>query len=113
MDDLEKELGTSIVRQACASFQIHRWIKAASYSPETLNSGQNRHFFVPCDLEIWRMTFENNRAPLPYNIKLCASFQSHEWIQTGVTVRKRLISVKIDNLLAVWFWNLPDALEKQ
>ena len=30
-----------------------------------------------------------------YYDKLCASFQSHWWIQTGVTVRKRSIWVKI------------------
>ena len=35
-----------------------------------------------------------NRAPLPYYIKFCASFRSHWWIQTGVTVRKRPIWVK-------------------
>ena len=71
-----------------------------SYSPETLNSGQNWWFFVPCDLEIWWMTLENNRTPLLYYIKLCASFQSHGWIQTGVTVRKRSIRVKIGNFLS-------------
>ena len=32
------------------------------------------------------MTFKNNRAPLLSNIKLCASFHRHMWIQTGVTV---------------------------
>ena len=32
------------------------------------------------------MTLENNRAPLLYYVKFCASFQSHGWIkQTGVT----------------------------
>ena len=40
------------------------------------------------------MTLRNNRAPLLYYIKLCASFQSYGWIQTGVTVRKRSIRVK-------------------
>ena len=70
-----------------------------SYSPETLNSGQNWQFFVSCDLEIWWMTLENNRAPLLYYINLCASFQSHGWIQTGVTVRKRSIRVNICNFL--------------
>ena len=35
----------------------------------------NHRFFSPCDLEIWWMTLENNRAPLLYYIKLCASFQ--------------------------------------
>ena len=68
-----------------------------SHSPETLNMGQNRQFFVPCDLEIWRMTLKNNRAPLLCCFKLCASFHSHQWIQTGVTVRKRPIWVKFDN----------------
>ena len=64
-----------------------------SYSPETPNLGQNRRFSVPCDLEIWHMTLKNNRAPLPIYLKLCASFRSHWWIQTGVTVRKRPIWV--------------------
>ena len=58
------------------------------------------HFFVPCDFEIWWMTFKENRAPLVCCLKLYASFDSHQWIQTGVTVRKRLIRVKIDNYLS-------------
>ena len=57
-------------------------------------------FCVPCDHEIWWMTLKNNKAPLLYYIKLCASFQSHGWIQTGVTVRKRSIRVKIGNFLS-------------
>ena len=56
----------------------------------------NRRFFSPCDLDIWWMTQKNNRAPLLCYFKLFASFRSHWWIQTGVTVRKRLIWVKID-----------------
>ena len=71
-----------------------------SYSPETPNLGQIRCFLEPCDLEIWRVTFKNNRAPLLRYFKLCASFRSHWWIQTGVTVRKRLIWVKIDNFFS-------------
>ena len=46
------------------------------------------------------MTLKNNRAPLLYCIKLCASFQIHQWIQIRVTVRKRSIWVKIGNLLS-------------
>ena len=57
-------------------------------------------FFSLCDLEIWWMTLENNRAPLLYYIKLCASFHTHWWIQISVTVRKRSIRVKIDNFLS-------------
>ena len=44
----------------------------------------------PPDLEIWQMTLKNNRAPLLCYFKLCAWFHCHMWIQTGVTVRKRL-----------------------
>ena len=51
-----------------------------SYSPETPNLGQIRRFLEPCDLEIWRMTFKNNRAPLLCYFKLCAAFHSHWWI---------------------------------
>ena len=35
------------------------------------------------------------KAPLLHHIKLCGLFQIHWWIQTGVTVRKRSIRVKI------------------
>ena len=84
-----------------------------SNSPETPNSGQNRWvFFVVCDLEIWRMTLKNNRAPLLCYFKLCSSFHSHQWIQTGVTVRKCTIRVKIgDFFCPVWPWNLTDDLK--
>ena len=60
-----------------------------------LNSGQNQRFFVSCDLEIWWMTLKNNKVPHLYYTKLCVLFQSHQWIQTGVTVWKRSILVKI------------------
>ena len=59
------------------------------------------------------MTLKNNWAPLLCYFKLCASFHSHWWIQTGVTVRKRLIWVKIDDFLAVSPCSLTDDLEKQ
>ena len=63
----------------------------------------NRRFFSPCDLEIWWMTKKNNRAPLESLLcyfKLFASFHSHWWIQTGVTIRKRLIWVNINTFLS-------------
>ena len=68
-----------------------------SDSPKTLNSGQNRRFFEPCDLEILWMTLKNNRASLLCYFKLCVSFRTHWWIQIGVTVRKRTIWVKFDD----------------
>ena len=87
------------------------WKLRPAYSPETPNLGQNRWCFVPCDLEIWWMTLENNRASLLCCFKLCATFHSHWWIQTRVTVRKRPIWVKIDDFQSrvtskfdVWPW---------
>ena len=65
-----------------------------------LKLDSNRRFFCPCDLEIWWMTPKNNRAPLLCYFKLFASFRSHWRIQTGVTVRKHLIWVKIDDFLS-------------
>ena len=80
-------------------------------SLESLNSGQNCRFSVLRDFEIWWMILENNMAPFLYYVKLCASFQIHRWIQTGVTVRKRSIRVKIGDFLSCvalkfdgWLW---------
>ena len=46
----------------------------------------NHWFFSPYDLEILWMTSKNNRAPHLGYILLCALFESHQWIQTGVTI---------------------------
>ena len=74
------------------------WKLRPAYSPETPNLGHKLWCFVPCDLEIWWMTLENNRASLLCCFKLCAIFHSHWWIQTGVTVRKRPIWVKFNSI---------------
>ena len=58
-----------------------------SYSPE-----------IPCDLEIWYMTLNNNRVPLLCFFKLYESLCSHQWIQTGV--RQRTSWVKIDDFMS-------------
>ena len=72
----------------------------------------NRGFFSPCDIDIWWVTSKNNRAPLLYSIKLCASFHIHHWIQTGVAVWKWSIRVKIgDFFCPVWPRNLMMALK--
>ena len=75
-----------------------------SYSPETPNLGQIRRFLEPCDLEIWRMTLKNNRAPLICCFQLCAWFHCHMWIQTGVRVRKRLSWVLTSVTLTFDLW---------
>ena len=80
-----------------------------SYSPETPNLGQIRQFLEPCDLEIWQMTLKNNRAPLLSIIKLYASFHHHMWIQTRVTVRKRLswVLTSVTFTFDLWPWPWP------
>ena len=75
--------------------------------------GTKSTIFVPCDLEIWQMTLKNYKAPLLYNFKLCASFHSHLWIQTGVRARNAQFGSKSAILCSVWLWNLTDDLEKQ
>ena len=57
------------------------------------------------------MTLINNKAPLLCCFKLCALFHNHWWIQTGVTVRKHPIWVKIDDFFSrvtskfdLWPW---------
>ena len=65
--------------------------------PSNLKLDSNRQFFRLCDREIWWMTLQKYRTPLLCNFKLCASFHSHWWIQTWVTVRKRPIWVKLDD----------------
>ena len=100
LDDLAKEYGTcSMLCQALCiiSKPSVNW----NCSPETLNSGQNqRFFFVLCELEIWQMILKNNKAPLQCYFKLCLSFRTHWSIQTGVTVQKCPIWVKIGDFLS-------------
>ena len=38
----------------------------------------------------WNLTLKNNRAHLLCHCKFCTLFSSHLWIQTGVTVQRRL-----------------------
>ena len=78
-----------------------------SYSPETPNLGQIQWFLEPCDLEIWRMTLKNNRAPLLCCFQLCAWFHCQMWIQTGVRVRKRLSWVLTSVTLTFDIWPWP------
>ena len=87
------------------TFSFVNHFKAISELKLNLQSGNSQFgsksaIFVWCDLDIWWMTLKNNRAPLLCYVKLCASFQSHRWIQTEVIVQKRPIWVKIDNSLS-------------
>ena len=97
----------------CASFQSHGWIQSGVTVRKRLNLVEIGNFYVLCDLEIWEMTLKNNRAPLLCCFKLCVSFHSRWWIQTGVTVLKRPNWVKIDDFFPQWPWNFTYDLEKQ
>ena len=55
----------------CASYHSH-WSIQTEVSQETPNLGENWRYFVPCELEIWRMTLKNIRAPPLCYFKLCA-----------------------------------------
>ena len=54
------------------------------------------------------MTLKNNRAPFLCYFKLCASFHSHWWIQTGNAQSGSNSTI----FSAVWPWNLADDLEQ-
>ena len=78
------------------------WIKQGKFEgfdsrdrPSNLKLESNSRFFSLCDLDIWWMTYKNNRRPILYYIRLCASFQILQWSQPWVTVRKRSIRVKL------------------
>ena len=74
--------------------------RITSCSPQIQFGSKSAIFFVPCELEIWRMTLKNNRAPRLCYLKLYISFPSHWSIQTGVIARKHPIRVKIDEFLS-------------
>ena len=62
------------------------------------------------------MTLKNNRASLLSIIKLYVSFHHHMWIQTGVTVRKRIswvvtsVTLTFDLWPWAFAWTLPWSL---
>ena len=94
--------------QALASFRSHWWIQTGVTVRKRPNWAKST-IFEPLDLEIWRMTSKNNRAPLLSNIKVCASFHHHMSIQTGVKVRKRLNWVLTSVTLTFDLWPGPFA----
>ena len=93
---------------------MHHFTAISEFKLE-LHSGNNKFgsksaiSFVPRDLQMWQMTLKNNEAPVLYNIKLCAYFQSNRRIQTGVTVRRFSVRIKIcDFSLEIWRMTLKN-----
>ena len=93
----------------CAAFRSHWRIQTGVTVRKRPIWVKIDDFLAPCDLEIWRMTLKNNIAPLLSIIKLYASFHHHMWIQTGVTVRKRLSWVVTSVTLTFDLWPRPFA----
>ena len=83
-----------------ASFHSHQWIQTGDTVWKRSIRVKIGDFFVPSDLQIWRLTSKNSSEPLVCCFKFCASFQNHERIQTGVTVQKHPIWVKIGEFLS-------------
>ena len=89
----------------CASLHSRHWIKTG-VTVRKLPIRIKIDDFLQCDLEIWRMTMQNNKAPILSNIKLCAWFHYHMWIQNGVTVWKRLswVLTSVASTFDLWPW---------
>ena len=92
----------------CASFQSHGWIQTGGTVRKSSIRIKIGNFLSRVTLE-FDMTLKNNRTPLLRNIKLCASFHRHMWIQTGVTVQKRLSGVMTSVTLNFDVWPWPFA----
>ena len=83
---------------------VHHF-KAISEFKLKLQSGNAQlgpKWAIFCPVWPWNLmdNLENNGVPLLCCFKFCASFHSHWWIKTKVTVRKRSIRVKIGDLLS-------------
>ena len=95
IDDLEKQQGTSpMPHWALCIISKPSVNSSLSYSPETLNLGQNWQFFCP----VWPLNLKDDfEKPLLYCLKLCASYHSHHWILNEVKVQTCKIWVKISD----------------
>ena len=117
MDDLFSRVTLKFDRWLCKTIWhrsyaapgfVHHFIATGGFKlelkSENAQFGSKFSIFYTCDLDIWRVTLTNNNAPFLSNIKLCASFCRHMWIQTRVTVRKRQSWVLISVTLTFDFW---------
>ena len=77
-----------------------------------LKLDSNHRFFSPCDLEIWPMTFRNNRAPLLCYFKLCAPFVPIGEFKLELQSGKAQSGSNSTLFRAMWPWNLTYDLKK-
>ena len=112
MDDLGKQYGTSsILHQALCIISKPYVNSNWRNSPEALSSGLNRGCFVLCDLEIWQMTWKNNRAPLLATL----SFVHHYKVVGEFKLELQSGNAQFGSKSAIFCpvrpWNLTDDLE--
>ena len=81
----------------CALFQSHRWIQTGVAVWKCSNLAI---FLSRVTLKFERWPWKTTGHLFYATSSFFTSFQSHWWIQTGVTVRKRWIRFKIDTFLS-------------
>ena len=90
--DLQSRNAQFVSNLAISSL-LHHFTAIIKFSLElehgnTQFGSKSMMLFVPCDLEIWWKSLKYDRAPLLCHCNICASFRTHLWIQTGVTVQR-------------------------
>ena len=85
---------------ATSSF-VHHFVPIGEFKLklQSGNAQSGSNWMIFRAVRPWNLTvtLQYNRAPLLCYFKLCASFRSHWWIQTSITVGKRPIWVKFDD----------------
>ena len=96
-----------------ASFHSHWWIQTGVTVRKRLIWVNIDAFFEPCVLEIWRMTFKINRAPLLCYFKLLQHFVAIGEFKLELESGNAQSGSNLTLFRAVWPWILTDDLEKQ
>ena len=93
---------------------VHHFVPIGEFKLE-LQSGnaQSGSNSEPCNLEIWRMTLQNNRAPLLCYFKLCDHFVAIGEFKLELQSGNAQSGSNLMIFRAVRPWNLMDDLVKQ
>ena len=78
-----------------------------------LNLGQNLPFFVPCDLEIWRMSLKKNEHLSYANSSFVHYFVAIGELKLELESGNAQFGSKSMIFVAAWPWNSMNDLEKQ
>ena len=93
-----------------ASFQSHQWIQTGLQSANA-EFVSKLVIFSPMWPWNWWMTLKNNRSPILYYTKLCASFQSHQSYKLELQSGNDQFVSKLVTFYPMWPQNLMDDLE--